>query len=339
MKKEEFKYCIGIDVSKLTLDLAILDRSGKIESCSHTVSNNKKGMTDIARWIRGFGLKFNEILFCMEFTGVYNAPLQKFLHSKDAFIWMEMPVRIIRSIGLQRGKNDKVDAQRIAAYASRYESDKVQWTPPCPEQEAIQDLINLRVRLISAKNTLLVPIQELSSMNEKARSQHLDLLSRQSVKGLEANVKKVEERIQALVSSLPVMERNIQLLKSIRGIGFWTALQMACATDNFQRRMTANQLACYCGCAPFEHRSGSSIRGKARVSHMANKNLKTLLTLCAISVIRTKGEMADYYNRKVAEGKNKMSVINAIRSKLIHRIVAVIERQTPYVDRPHLHYC
>lgn len=95
--------------------------------------------------------------------------------------------------------------------------------------------------------------------------------------------------------------------------------------------MTSRQLACYCGCAPFEHRSGTSVRGKTRISNMANKNLKKLLTLCARSLLRTKTELADYYNRKLAEGKNKMSIINALRNKLIQRICAVIDRQTPYI--------
>lgn len=339
MKKEDFRYCVGIDVSKLTLDLAFLDCSDQIEPASLVVSNDRQGMTQITKWIRTLQVKYRDILFCMEFTGVYNLPLQKFLHSKDAFIWMEMPVKIIRSSGLQRGKNDKVDAQRIAAYAARYQSDKVRWTPPSVEQQSILDLVALRNRLIELRNGLSHPIKELASMNEKSRSQQLDSHCRQPIQAIKKSIEQVEQKIRTWVYRVPAMGRNIELMMTIPGIGFWTALAMACSTDNFKRPFTAKQLACYCGCAPFERRSGTSIRGKAKVSHMANKHLKSLLTLGASSIIKSKNELAVYYQRKVAEGKNKMSVINALRNKLIHRIVAVIERQTPYMEQLHSQCC
>ncbi|MEZ5037261.1 MAG: IS110 family transposase [Chitinophagales bacterium] len=88
-------------------------------------------------------------------------------------------------------------------------------------------------------------------------------------------------------------------------------------------------LACHCGVAPFERSSGL-FKGKARVSHMANKRLKTALHMAALSAMKLDKELKQFYERKVAEGKSKMSVINAIRNKLIHRIFAVIKRATPY---------
>lgn len=87
---------------------------------------------------------------------------------------------------------------------------------------------------------------------------------------------------------------------------------------------------CHAGVAPFEHRSGSSVRGKTRVSHHARKRLKSLFHLAAMSSIRAKGELRDYYQRKVGEGKNKMLVLNAVRNKIIHRIYAVVRRGEKY---------
>lgn len=90
------------------------------------------------------------------------------------------------------------------------------------------------------------------------------------------------------------------------------------------------KLACHAGVAPFEHSSGSSVRGKTRVNHQARKSLKTLLHLAAMSALQVDGELRDYYLRKVAEGKNKMLVINALRNKLIHRVCAVVKRGEKY---------
>ena len=92
------------------------------------------------------------------------------------------------------------------------------------------------------------------------------------------------------------------------------------------------KLACYCGVAPFKHQSGSSIKGKTKVSHIANKKMKSLLNMAALSAKRNDIEIKEYYERKVEEGKNKMSVLNAIRCKIISRAFAVIERETPFVN-------
>ncbi|MGB3116815.1 MAG: transposase, partial [Ferruginibacter sp.] len=83
---------------------------------------------------------------------------------------------------------------------------------------------------------------------------------------------------------------------------------------------------------PFEYQSGISIKGKHRVHKMANKNLKSLLHLCAISAIKYVQEIKDYFNRKVEEGKHKMSIINAIRNKLVLRAFAVVRNDKPFVE-------
>ena len=331
MKKDEFKHFIGIDISKNTLDLAYLNVSSREEFKSLQVSNDTRGMKQICNFIKDLNLKFENILFCMEHTGIYGLQVQKFLVHKEAFVWVEMAYRIIKSSGLKRGKNDEVDAKRIAQYACRYQDDRQQWVPDSEQHEKITDLLNLRERLISAKNMFLVPVKELGSTNECHRSKKMLKSCQSTLRSLETDLFKVEKELETLVKSDNDIKKNVELATSIPGIGKWTALAFILATNNFKRKMTSRQLACFCGCAPFEHRSGTSVRGKTRVSHMANKNLKKLLTLCARSILRSKNELAEYYNRKLAEGKNKMSIINALRNKLIQRICAVIERQTPYV--------
>lgn len=82
--------------------------------------------------------------------------------------------------------------------------------------------------------------------------------------------------------------------------------------------------------APVRYRSGSSVRGKTRVSEHARKRLKSLFHLGAMSTICIKGELQDYYQRKVSEGKNKMLVLNAVRNKLIHRVCSVVRRGEKY---------
>lgn len=120
------------------------------------------------------------------------------------------------------------------------------------------------------------------------------------------------------------------LMTSIPGVGSATATEVILATNEFKAITDPKKLACHAGVAPFEHRSGTSVRGKTRVSQHARKRLKSLFHLAAISSIRTKGELRDYYQRKVNEGKNKMLVLNAVRNKIIHRIYAVVRRGEKY---------
>ena len=128
------------------------------------------------------------------------------------------------------------------------------------------------------------------------------------------------------------LKKLFSLVSSVIGIGFVTAVNMIIHTNEFKIMKDAKKLACYCGVAPFESSSGSSIKKKTKVSHMANKRLKTNLHMAALSSIRHDEGMKNYYERKVAEGKPKLMVLNAVRNKLISRVIAVVKRETAYTE-------
>lgn len=127
------------------------------------------------------------------------------------------------------------------------------------------------------------------------------------------------------------MSKTVELLSSIPGIGRQTSLQFIVYTRNFTLFQNAKHLACYAGVAPFPNESGTLIK-KARVSQLANKKLKKLLHLAAMASVKAKGDLKEYFIRKVQEGKNKMLVLNNVRNKLVSRMFAVIKRQSKYVS-------
>jgi len=94
---------------------------------------------------------------------------------------------------------------------------------------------------------------------------------------------------------------------------------------------SSRKFACYAGIAPFEYRSGTSIRGRTKVSHLANKTMKTLLNLAALTAVKTDPQIKQYYQRKIKEGKNPMLILNNVRNKLVARMFTTVKRQTPYV--------
>ena len=99
-----------------------------------------------------------------------------------------------------------------------------------------------------------------------------------------------------------------------------------------QKKTSAKQLACYCGVAQFDHQSGLSIKGKCKVHSTATKELKRLLHLCALTVIRHKQEFKLYYERNKQEGKHAICILNAIRNKIILKVFAVVKHDRPYVN-------
>ena len=147
-----------------------------------------------------------------------------------------------------------------------------------------------------------------------------------------SQIRNVEIAMREIIFSNHELKKQYKLITSIKGVGVQTALFMIVTTGAFTKFPTWRKYASYCGIAPFPNTSGTSIRGKSRVSNLANKKLKKLFNLCAKSAIQHNQEMKGYYLKRVEEGKDKMKVINIIRCKLLARIFATIKRQTPYVD-------
>ena len=152
------------------------------------------------------------------------------------------------------------------------------------------------------------------------------------IKNLDVSIASIDKKIDALFDSDDTLSKQHKLLCSIDGVGTKTATIMIATTNAFRDFADGRSLCCYAGVAPFEQSSGSSIRSKNKVSQKANKSIKSLLHMCAVSVATRKkdGEFREYYLRKVAEGKNKMSVLNAIRAKLVLRMFAVIKNNRMY---------
>ncbi|QCR21639.1 transposase [Pontibacter sp. SGAir0037] len=143
-------------------------------------------------------------------------------------------------------------------------------------------------------------------------------------------MEQVEEKMQLFIAKDDELKKKYDLLTSIKGVGKVLAISLLVYTQGFTRMDDARKLACYCGVAPFEYRSGTSVMGRTGVSKFANKELKHFLHMAAINSVRFNEELRLYYERKVGEGKSKMSVINAVRNKLLHQIVAAVKRGTPY---------
>jgi transposase len=328
------KNFVGIDISKPFFDVAVLKTHQPTQTLHRQFKQSLRGFQQFKEWLTDQGVLLNEeTLFCMEHTGIYNTALVSYLCENNSLVWVEMAMKIKRSEGFVRSSTDKNDAISICKYAFRYQDRQQLWKPVDASLNKIKHLIAQRDRIVESISRLTVPVNELKEIGCIDEARQMEKLQKGVIRNLEKMKKNIEATISKNVDKDKELSLKVERVKSIKGIGQVTAIACLVYTRGFTSFKTAKQLACYSGVAPFtKKQSGISIRSKAHVSSFANHKLKRLLHLCALSAIRYDKELKTYYERKLSEGKKEMSVINAVRNKLILRIFAVLRDERDFVE-------
>jgi len=319
---------IGIDVSKSVIDV-----------CIHTLGilnqfeNSKSGFKKMLLWIfKNTSYKKKEFLFVFEHTGMYSDNLGVFLNSEHYHFCIIPGLEIKKSMGITRGKDDQVDAKRIALYAYRLREELIPNKLPTKGINTLKSLNSLRLKLVKQRAGYKTTLKEQKQIYSKKDFKTVFEVQQKMIVILTKEIQKLETKMKQIVQGNQALNINYNLAISVKGIGPQTALTILIHTDNFTKFKTWRKFASYCGVAPFPYQSGSSIKGRTKVSHLANKKLKSILNMCAVSSIQYNPEMKLFYQRRIESGKNKMSTINIIRNKLISRVFATVKRQTPYID-------
>lgn len=325
----EFTYFIGTDVSKNELDFAVMKGKDLLfhREIANAPASIKVFVKDLAK-LPGFTLQ--AAVFCMEHTGIYNNHLLESLHKSKANICMEAASQIKNSLGNIRGKNDKVDSIRIAEYAYKCREELRLWQPKREVVQRLSHLASTRSRLLEAQKSLGMSQKEKEGFVQKTIVRENLKMCKGTLKAIKEDLVKVENAIENIVESDDELKRLFSLVTSVTGIGMVGATQIIITTNEFKDIKDPKKFACYSGVAPFMRESGQ-FKGKAKVSHMANKTVKSLLHMAAITAIQHNNDLKKFYERKVEEEKkNKMSVINAVRNKLILRIFACVNQNRKY---------
>lgn len=325
----EFEFFIGIDVSKNELDFSV--QQGKYFLFHKEIANDPQVIGTLLKELCKLqGFSMNNAVFCMEHTGIYSNHLLSCLYNKKGNVCLESATQIKKSLGNLRGKNDKVDSMRIATYAYKNREDLRLWSPRREEVQELSHLASTRSRLIKAKKMLKTPLKEYGTFVKRKVSKKNTGLCNKALGGIEASLEHVEKAIMDIINADPELKRLFVLVTSVVGIGKVTAIQLIVTTNEFKDINNAKSYACYAGLVPYLEESGV-FKGKGRVSHMANKKVKTLLHMAALVAIQYNDELRLYYERKVnIEKKNKMSVINAVRNKLVQRIFSCVKQNRKY---------
>ena len=329
--KKNYQVFIGIDVSKNKLDFCILEQADVIKKKSGIIANTQTGIRQLFTLLKKKGIELQSVLFCLENTGVYSMPLCYWLQAKGFDYWVVPALEIKKSKGIRRGKSDKADAADIAQYAlTHLHCVRLSTLPE-------NDFIELRLLLTQREKTLRATAlfnSTLEAVGFVPAAALKDTLkqSKTAIAFLQRQLKAVDKLIDDLVKKNETFKRQNELLQSIPGVGKQTSVTLIAYTQAFTLFKTHRQFACFAGVAPFEYSSGSSIRGKTKVSQLANKKIKSILNMAALSAKKSDPQLNQYFLKKTGEGKNKMLVLNAIRCKIISRAFAVIKRDSFFVN-------
>jgi transposase len=331
-KNMEKNCFIGIDVSKDTLDVALLSLSAPEKYVEKRFANSPVGYKALLSWIKKQKSKPEESVFCMEHTGVYSLNPAVFFAEQSLFVSVVPALEIKRSIGVTRGKNDKIDARRIASFAFDKRKKLRPYTLPGKSLLQIKQLLTYRNQLRKECSSYKVSIKSHERYRLNTGLDYVTSELKNQIEELERRIVNVEKQIEHIINEEDSLKKNNDLVRSVKGIGPVTSAFLLVTTSNFSNFDCGRKYACYSGVAPFEHSSGTSIRGKTAVSHLANKRMKTLLYNAANSAVICDPELKNYYQRKKSEGKDHQLIMNAICCKLIYRVFAVIKRQSPFVN-------
>lgn len=330
MKEEN---CIGVDVSKETLDIALFN--GVLDwKCGHTqVANSESGFKVFLKWTEAKGISPYTLRVCMEYTGLYCQGFRRWLESEDIIYYMVNPMKMHRYEvpenikGLGKIKTDKTDAYRIAIYCFLNHHLQKPDRLPSPAFFQLRRLMMERRQYIKQTNLYKQQEKDTSEFD----TQSVKDRKHAALEFLNTQIDDVDKETKAIIYSDGELKKNYHLLLSVIGIGHINAVNTIVMTENFTAIDNPRQYASYIGVAPFPKESGTSVRGKTKVSVQAFSRIKADLSISAISSTRFDPLMKAYWNRKKAEGKHTGVVLNAVKFKLILRMFAVIKRQKEYV--------
>jgi len=331
-KPKKYNYFIGIDVSKNKLDYAVMRGP---ELLFHQVTRNDpdeiRRLVGELKILPSFTL--SKALFCMENTGIYCNHLIRYLREAQANFAVENPLQIKASIGLVREKHDKGDAILIARYAQKNHTGIRLWEERSAAIVELMNLSTLRIRIVTMSLVMKTPLKEQQRFITKELQSLSASLCKKSLDALKGDLRKVDTRIRQVIKADKRLKRLFRIILSVPGIGSVTAVQIITITNEFKNIADPRKFACYSGIVPFKRGSGT-LSFKPRLSTFANKRIKSLLHLCALNAIQHDAELKAYYERKTGtEKKNKLSVINAIRNKIVQRVFACVKQDRLFQKR------
>jgi transposase len=323
---EAWNVILGVDVSKKTLDICCAERR-----LPTRIDNNSDGFAKLKKWCKDNDIDLKSTFVVLEFTGGYEYRFVQFCESQGIAYCRVPGLEIKQSLGMVRGKSDKADAYRIG----RYGEEKIKRLQPSRPLDnniiELKKMLSFRKRLVRESAGYESTIKERKHMYEVSEKDALIHIARKKIAANKQYVKQLEDRIMELIRSNSSMLLNYRIITSIKGIGPVNGWMTIAYTENFTSFPDGRHYAVFVGVVPFAHTSGTSVRGRRRVSSIAHKELKQELNMAARTAIAHDPEISAYAERKL-KNKEYGLVLNNVKFKLILRMFALVKRGEMYVE-------
>jgi transposase len=310
----KYSETFGIDISKNVFD-CYGSKQGHLQ-----FKNTEKGFVKFLQILRG------TTLVVMEATGYYHYRLAQFLYKKKVIVSVVNPLSVKRFIQMKlaKVKTDKSDAKMICEYGIINE---------VPLYSALTDVQSECLQLFRWLDSLIK--KRTATKNKIHGEQVLGVPSKfvyrslnRVKKYLDKEILGIEHKLLSLVKQ--DQQQQLTLLQSIPGIGMKTALFLIVVTDGFKKFERSSKLCSYVGITPTIRESGSSVRGRSRISKVGNRKLRNLLFLCSFTACKHNKGCRDVYERIVNKGKSKKLALIAVSNKLIKQSFAIAKSGLPY---------
>ena len=292
--------------------------------------NTAKSIRQMLKTLSKQGLRLDQCLFALEHTGLYSYEIMKVLSIQKLAYTVIPGLALKKSLGISRGKDDQIDARRIAQYAYLRQEHLKLHQLPSQALLCLKDLLSLRAKHVRTRAGYITRVNEQKRILKRKDNALLFYSQEKLIKVLDKEILRVEKEIERLINDNKQIKYYYDLIRSIKGIGTIVAAMILVKTNCFSSFSNWRKFACYIGTAPFPNRSGKMEKNN-RISMYGDKEMKTLMTLAAQSAIMYDPQIKSFYQRKLKAGKSKKNIRNAVRNKLLSRIFSVAKRGTPYV--------
>ncbi len=320
---EQFDATLGIDVAKAKLDIAIRFSDGKTRS--KVVDNTPDGFKALVDWVKK--QHDGSLHICMEATGIYWEAVAESLADQGYVVSVINPAQIkaYGSSQLTRGKTDKLDAKLIAAYCASQHPQA--WQPPSAGLRELRALLGRRTALEAMRT------QEKNRLHVARESVHADIAAHLDF--LSKSITEIDQAIRQKIDDDTGLKQQYALLDSVPGLGEKTIPVLLAHYGGEQRFDCAKQAVAFAGLDPRQHESGSSVRGKPRMSKIGHTGIRRALYMPAmVAMSRTK--WGRVFAKRLADNhKPPMVIIGALMRKLVQIAYGILKSNTPF--NPALH--
>lgn len=325
---ERSLHYLGIDVAKATITLSVLEADCTVRAEALTVPNTPDGFAQALASSTDLGCTATNTTVCVEATGAYSLPVSMFFTEHG---W---PVAVLHALAVQRAfqahrhKTDPADSRIIAEYGARYPDRLIRFVPRLPAITHMQILLQTRDQYIRERTAMTNRLEILTEHGMAPTEEQQRL--RDSITHRSEEIQRCDQDLRALVRHHPALEESWRLMLSVPGVGPMTAATLLVVTNGATCRLEARTLAAYCGIAPLQRQSGTSLNAPARTRGFGPQLLRRQLYLASLAMVRENKPYHGYYLRKQAEGKKKILILNNVANKALRVICAMLRDRVPY---------